>query len=1095
MNPLRHDLYTAINTEWTAACEGSPKLLLLTGEAGSGKSWLLEHWRSQLPVLGGLQVCILRRGSWLSELLEWGEVWFREVRDASFLAAARQLAPHLNWPVLAEVGYEHHSATQVVLSIYSAVQQLAWRLGGLAVIVEDVQQWSPEEQATLTLFWRRVVSTSPPILMILTCHPSQATEWFTNLKQEAALYGKDQDKATVTLNIRPISVLETAELCCSVLRGAETPDDLAVWLHPRAQGNILHTLQLLRYILDNGALRQAKPIWIFRPPASELGLPESLSEALHANLVPIQADPVAWALASSLAVLPLGADAAQLAGMLEWSEERVAEETSSGVTKGHLKVFTDGRQRRFALSHPLLPALIRSMLGGPQRRLLHARAAEQTLDLDERARQARLGDHPCAVEWTQQALLNAQIRFDWANVEAHARAMLRPTVVDAAQEVLRVGLSRALRAQGRELEADGYLDGLTSREALILRSTVLRALARPDEAFAILEQLTSTELIYEVAILRAGLLTDRRDFVRASEQLMTLLGEALDAPQRAIVLGELGRIQFLQANYAEALRLNIEATTILDEKRDSELLSQCLNRVGMLSIQVGRWAETEVALTRSIALQEGIASFAAISARYNNLGLLFLHQGRYPEAQKHLVRALRLAEASGERGTQADVLHNLSLVLFYQGDADASNEAMERCIERRDQVGLTTSANDARFYLADKMAIQGRPQRGLELISRKNLPWDSKVGAVNILMCSGRAQEAWIWLEQNQDQNPERDVTAITAVLALSRALCALRLRRPEALHEAQRAVEECKHLPNPYRQAEAHLVLALNGGRMGEADARTDMRIAMQNLKDAPGHLLLYQRVVPDLIAELTGKTDRIVAQAATEEDMRPTFIRTFGAFGLERAGQLMPWRARKVRALLALLLAAHLDNRGPGIHRDELKIALWPDAEEASAESILRITLSRLRSALGRTAKVVNRLGNLTLEGVNADVTVFLRAIHNADLETAVQVYQGEFLPRVDLSRVNDLRAQLRTRWRGAALELAGRRSPEEATALYRRIIDDDPLDLSSHLACLKDLHLRGETGLFLRALEHSVQIYSVEVGVIPTELLSWSQSSLTR
>jgi two-component SAPR family response regulator len=267
----------------------------------------------------------------------------------------------------------------------------------------------------------------------------------------------------------------------------------------------------------------------------------------------------------------------------------------------------------------------------------------------------------------------------------------------------------------------------------------------------------------------------------------------------------------------------------------------------------------------------------------------------------------------------------------------------------------------------------------------------------------------------------------------------------------------------------------------------------ALQTLKDAPGHLLLYQCVVPDLIAELTLQTPPTLPNAEKEGSTRPTFIRTFGAFGLESAGQLIPWRARKVRALLALLLSAYLDDRGPGIHRDDLKLELWPDTEEASAESNLRITLSRLRRALGGTAQIVNRQGSLTLEEVNSDVTVFLRAVHNADLDAAVQVYQGEFLPRIDLPRVNDLRAQLRTRWRAATLELAGKRSSAEAAALYRRVITDDPLDLVSHLTCLKDLHLRGETTLFLNALDHSVQIYRNEVGEIPPEVLSWIQPSM--
>ena len=107
-------------------------------------------------------------------------------------------------------------------------------------------------------------------------------------------------------------------------------------------------------------------------------------------------------------------------------------------------------------------------------------------------------------------------------------------------------------------------------------------------------------------------------------------------------------------------------------------------------------------------------------------------------------------------------------------------------------------------------------------------------------------------------------------------------------------------------------------------------------------------------------------------------------------------------------------------------------------------------------------------------------------------MQVYQGEFIPSIDLPRVNDLRAQLRTRWRGAALELAAKCSSEEAATLYRRVIDNDPLDLAIHLIRLKDLHRRRETGLLSSALDHSVQTYTREIGELLPELLSWIQPS---
>lgn len=121
----------------------------------------------------------------------------------------------------------------------------------------------------------------------------------------------------------------------------------------------------------------------------------------------------------------------------------------------------------------------------------------------------------------------------------------------------------------------------------------------------------------------------------------------------------------------------------------------------------------------------------------------------------------------------------------------------------------------------------------------------------------------------------------------------------------------------------------------------------------------------------------------------------------GLEvRAGSGPPLRFRTHRsAALFARLACH---PGRAFSRDELIESLWPDAEPEAGRQNLRQALSSLRSILEPTGVPSGSVLDadrvrvrLVPESIDCDAAQLTRATDVSDLETAISLYKGEFLP----------------------------------------------------------------------------------------------------
>lgn len=206
--------------------------------------------------------------------------------------------------------------------------------------------------------------------------------------------------------------------------------------------------------------------------------------------------------------------------------------------------------------------------------------------------------------------------------------------------------------------------------------------------------------------------------------------------------------------------------------------------------------------------------------------------------------------------------------------------------------------------------------------------------------------------------------------------------------------------------------------------------------------------------------------------------------------------WTSARTRELLVFLLL-----HPEGATKEEIGLALWPEASAAQLRNTFHVSLHRLRTALGSPEWVVIQAGRYRLDDhvLGFDVPRFETRMHAAltalaaghesldALLEALELYRGELLQGESagdwhLERRDELQ-QLFLRGlatAGEALMQAGRYA--EAAAIYRRWVSADDLCEDAYRQLMICLEHSGDPNEALRVYRRLVTILDKELGVEP-------------
>lgn len=282
---------------------GRGQIVSIIGEHGVGKSRLLAEIRGYAAQLGlrwteahapsyGQSLSYRMFREMIGELFGIQDGASDEAAGTRLWDGLRDLGVEEAYPHFAFVmGLPHNPATQdefrrlgaegVRRRAFTAVLQFFRTLASrqpLVAVLDDLQWADPSSVELLEELM--ALSDEVPILFCYVFTPDRdAPCW--NLKELAA---RSFPHRSTELQLGPLSIQAAHELVCGLLDCAETPPRLEEMVLAKAEGNPYFVEEVLRALIDEGALRRAGDRWLAERDISEIHIPDTLLATVMARI-------------------------------------------------------------------------------------------------------------------------------------------------------------------------------------------------------------------------------------------------------------------------------------------------------------------------------------------------------------------------------------------------------------------------------------------------------------------------------------------------------------------------------------------------------------------------------------------------------------------------------------------------------------------------------------------------------------------------------------------------------------------------------------------------------------------------------------------
>jgi DNA-binding SARP family transcriptional activator len=750
----RDQLFAHLTQAWAQTCQGHPRVLVLEGASGVGKSRLVHELAARVRLRAENLVlwCIARTHApdqWLRTL---GEAFARLAEpQRAFVAAVCHSFDELTWGVLCQWLPELRrlvpdQASQAppllapdaaVARRRAALRTLLERLAAqrpLLLVLDDVLAFDSELLALI----QAIAASGSRVYILITRLPGRL--------QEGAEERSDSLPGEL-ITVAPLDDHAVRQLVGVVLGGA-VDANLLERLAQQSGGNPLFVHQILRMLVEQQALRWDRLLgWQLALP--DIDLPGSVTELLVRRLD--QLSPFAQALAQLLAVLGRPTEQVLLEALWPDEETRLAAQAE---LLEHSVVVERGDRLRF--DHTWLEENILRTLDRTTCAALHRQIAA-VLRVQPGADPADLMDHAAgAADWPA-ALEDALATAERALAERQ-QATLRRALDVAEQAVDALGyelqdtrrwplirLRERYHAQVEhgpiwesdlaELDALAFASGRVDWqiEALTRNGLAQREVCQPAAAEGLLRR---AAVLAEAAQLPLAETWARLWLIGALDEQGTLdaaLAECEAAARAASATGDpelslhvlitLGYIQMRAGRVDEAVALlrGLEEHPVV-QKRPAIAMG-LMYRAGEIRLAARDYTGGLAALRESVRHAQSVGDVYGVLVGQSSLCLALATLGLFAESRTLGEATLPLARQLNNTRYQGVLLYSLASAAFYGGDAAAAEPlALEgAALAER---GYMPEYGLAQLGLAAQIAVAlDRPAEAFALLQRaEHLP-------------------------------------------------------------------------------------------------------------------------------------------------------------------------------------------------------------------------------------------------------------------------------------------------------------------------------------------------------------------------------------
>lgn len=186
---------------------------------------------------------------------------------------------------------------------------------------------------------------------------------------------------------------------------------------------------------------------------------------------------------------------------------------------------------------------------------------------------------------------------------------------------------------------------------------------------------------------------------------------------RAKALRAAAQLAEHEYNFKRASAWLEESVRLYQELGDREGEAAVLNRLGIATLDAGRYSEATAWFERCLALRREAGDSRGMAGSLTNMGVVALHLGEYAQASSWLADALACfrevgdISASGEVATPtvgiANVLANLGVVTYYRGEYDGAAALLRQCLALFRQLGFGGGAAVSLHFLGNVARERG----------------------------------------------------------------------------------------------------------------------------------------------------------------------------------------------------------------------------------------------------------------------------------------------------------------------------------------------------------------------------------------------------
>lgn len=689
------------------AASGKGQVLFITGEAGAGKSTLIEQARAdaaeRIPDLLVLHAaCSEQFGAGephqpfveafrdlLVEAGEEGSRWAHFRKLAGELAPAWIAAIPLAGGLIAATvatavefrrlgsGSAAASSEEALFFQYTELLFAAAAERPILLLLDDLHWADGASVSLLVHIGRRIaneriaiIGTYRPADVEVTKHPIR------DARLELERYG-----VAAEMPLGPLGRSALRDLATQVL-GGPPARSLLEWAEERAGANPLFFQELLRWAADQGiALSRGGEWWLERAPDA-IEVPRTAAAAIERRLQRL--DPETYRVLEYASVQGDDFEVGILARLMD-ADELQLEDTLETVARTHKLVqlvetrdLPDGDITSvYRFGHSLVQDVLHGNLQGKRRILLHRKVAEilESMYGDE----AESVAHRLAVHCDEGRLADRAVKYALAGADRANRLYAHRAALGLLQRALRNAPSGRPRLE--TLRRLGETHRMTGN------------LAEAESAFTEALSLVESERDEVAAVgIERRLLVVRRVFNRSRDEIERDIQRVLERAFAANATAERCHLLWLWSNLAgtdptTAIARCREALELADADGDPELRTRARFALGRVLTLFGTDPrEALPPLEECLAAAEG-SDRNVEGTTCNVIAIVHVKLGNYRDAAEMFERAATAYDELGDPLKESEILNNLAVLLTRLGDWDAAETRLIESLRIARRIG------------------------------------------------------------------------------------------------------------------------------------------------------------------------------------------------------------------------------------------------------------------------------------------------------------------------------------------------------------------------------------------------------------------------